>query len=304
MIGALVPLSPPGWAEHGRHLLTGLELAARELEVQLVVRDTAGDPARAAAAVDEFADLGLAAVAGEFHSVVARAAAARADARGLPFLCSSAVIDALTDHPTDHVARLAPAQSHGWRIYADFLLAAGHRRIAVIAEPSVYWAAGTRILREHLAARGGTVIELDLDALGESGATAVLLLVGDAEPLVTAIREDSRLSGILIGAPAGQPELAEWGAAIPFLRYRADRLTPLGDRVEAALGGAPSFVALEGYDAILVLAEQLRTGAPWSRVTVEGTRGTIRFTRPPGGHVWQWTWPPVQVATRAASSTA
>ena len=138
-IGALVPLTRPGWVEAGQHLLAGLELAVREVNdaggiagrpLELVVRDTAADPQRAAAAVDELARLGVAALAGEYHSVAARAAAARADALGLPFLCSSAVLDALTEQPTEWVARLAPAQSHGWQIYADFLLSAGYRRIA------------------------------------------------------------------------------------------------------------------------------------------------------------------------------
>ncbi|MGO4779411.1 ABC transporter substrate-binding protein, partial [Lysobacter sp. 2RAB21] len=134
-MGALVPLTRPGWVEAGRHLLAGLELAVRDVNdnggivgrpLELIVRDTAADPQQAAAAVDELADLGVAALAGEYHSVVARAAAARADALRLPFLCSSAVLDALTEQPTQWVARLAPAQSRGWRIYADFLLSAGH----------------------------------------------------------------------------------------------------------------------------------------------------------------------------------
>src|SRR5262249_26643950 len=120
-IGVLVPLTRPGWVEAGLHLLAGLELAVCEVNdaggivgrpLELVVRDTAGDPQRAAAAVDELARLGVAALAGEYHSVVARVAAARADALGLPFLCSSAVLDALTEQPTKWVARLAPAQSH------------------------------------------------------------------------------------------------------------------------------------------------------------------------------------------------
>lgn len=321
-IGALVPLTPPGWVEAGRHLLAGLELAVAEVNdaggiagrpLALVVRDTAADPERAAVAVDELAGLGVAALAGEYHSVVARAAAARADALGLPFLCSSAVLDALTDQPTEWVARVAPAQSRGWRLYADFLLGAGHRRIAVAAQPSVYWAAGTRILRDQLASRGGTVVELDparnlCDALVDSGATAVLLLVGHPEPAmssVQAIRRDPRLAELLIGAPAGQPELPEWatvGAGIPFLRYRPERLSPLGERVERALGerlaAAPSFVAFEGYDTITVLAERLRTGGPWPRVSVGGTRGQIEFSRVPGIGVWQWAWPPIQVVDR------
>ncbi|MFB9677274.1 ABC transporter substrate-binding protein [Streptosporangium vulgare] len=337
-IGALVPLTRPGWVGAGRHLLAGLELAVREVNeaggiagrpLELVVRDTAADPRRAAAAVDELARLGVAALAGEYHSVVARAAAARADALGLPFLCSSAVLDALTEQPTERVARLAPAQSHGWRIYADFLLGAGHRRIAVAAEPSVYWASGARILRDHLAPRGGTVTELDMRALTPSAlcdelagdrATALLLLVGHPEPavpIVRSVRRDRRLAGIVIGAPAGQPEFAEWttalgddGTAIPFLRYLPERLGQLGARVETALrerlAEAPSFVAFEGYDTVTVLAEVLRsngadrtrTAGSWPRVEVEGTRGRIRFSRVPGVGVWQWAWPPIQVVDR------
>ena len=279
--------------------------------------------------MDGLARLGVAAVAGEYHSVVARAAAARADALGLPFLCSSAVLDALTDQPTDRIARLAPAQSHGWRIYADFLLSAGHRRIAVAAQPSIYWASGTGILRDHLVPRGGTVVELDVgaltpaavcDELVASRATALLLLVGHPEPavsIVKAVRHDQRLAGTMIGAPAGQPEFAEWatalgddGAAIPFLRYLPERFGPLGARVEQALreqlAAAPSFVAFEGYDTVTVLADVLRshgtdrarTAGAWPRVAVEGTRGQIRFSRTPGISVWQWAWSPVQVVDR------
>jgi ABC-type branched-subunit amino acid transport system substrate-binding protein len=337
-IGALVPLARPGWVEAGRQLLAGLELAVADVNdaggilgrpLELVVRDTAADPQRAAAAVDELDRLGVAALAGEYHSVVARAVAARADALGLPFLCSSAVLDALTQQPTDWVARLAPAQSRSWRVYADFLLLAGHRRIAVTAESSVYWASGTGILRDHVAARRGTVIELDLRALSPAAlcdelaghrATAVLLLAGYPEPavpIVRSVRRDPRLAGMLIGAPAGQSEFAEWatllggdGAGVPFLRYLPERLSPFGARVEAALRDrlamAPSFVAFEGYDTVAVLAEMLRSHGPdrarvaesWSRVSVEGTRGQIQFARAPGISVWQWAWPPIQVVDR------
>ena len=319
-VGVLVPLSRPGWAEAGRQLLAGLELGVRDVNsgMQLVVRDTAADPRKAEAAVDELAQLGVAAVVGEYHSVVARAAAARADALGLPFICSSAVLDALTEEPTDLVARIAPAQSHGWRIYADFLLAAGHQQIAVAAQTSVYWAAGTSILRDYLTPRGGTVVELhDLtpaavcDELVDTRATALLLLTGTPEPavsIVQSVRRDARLAEILIGAPAGQPELPQWatllgkdGTGIPFLRYLPEVFTPLGTRVDAVLrerlSEEPSFVAFEGYDTITALAEYLRVGS-WPAVAVEGTRGPIRFTRVPGINVWQWAWPPVQIADR------
>ncbi|MGW3559948.1 ABC transporter substrate-binding protein [Streptomyces sp. NPDC000963] len=337
-LGALAPLTRPGWTEAGRHLLAGLDLAVHEVNatggiggrpLELLVRDTAADPERATAAVDGLAGLGVTAVVGEYHSVVARAAAARADALGVPFLCSSAVLDALTGEPTEWVARLAPAQSHGWRLYADFLLGAGRGRVAVATQPGAYWAAGTRILRDRLAPHGGTVLALDAnaltpgalcDALVEHGATALLLLVGHPEPavpIVRAVRGDRRLAEILIGAPAGQPEFAEWaaalggaGAGIPFLRYLPERLGPLGERVgrelRERLGEAPSFVAFEGWDAVTFLATALRShgtdraavAASWPRVEAEGTRGPIRFSRAPGIGVRQWTWAPVQVADR------
>lgn len=337
-IGALVPLTRPGWTEAGRHLLAGLELAARDINdaggiagkpLELIVRDTAADPHKVTTAVDELAHLGVTALAGEYHSVVARAAATRADALGLPYLCSSAVLDTLTDQPTEWVARLSPPQSRGWQTYADFLLGAGHTHIAAAAEPSLYWASGTRILRDHLTQRGASITELDMrtltptavcDALADRHATALLLLAGHPEPavpIVKAVRADQRLSHILIGAPAGQPEFTAWatqlghdGAAIPFLRYLPEHLTPLGTRAEKTLrehlAQAPSFVAYEGYDTITVLAQLLRphstnrprTAPSWPHVSVEGTRGQIQFSRTPGTSVWQWTWPPIQIVDR------
>ncbi|NUR72188.1 MAG: amino acid ABC transporter substrate-binding protein [Hamadaea sp.] len=332
-IGVLVPLSRPGWVEAGEQLLAGLELGVRDVNeaggiggtpLELVIRDTAADPQRAAEAVDELTALGVAALAGEYHSVVARAAADRADALGVPFLCSSAVLDELTEVPTNWVARLPPPQSRGWQAYADFLLDVGHRYVAVVRQPSVYWDSGTRILRKHFAAHGGSVVDLSLttvaelcDDLAETGATALLLLVGHpdpAVPIVRAVRSDRRLSELLIGAPAGQPELASWaaalgddGAGIPFLRYLPSRLTAVGVRVEAALreqfGAEPSFVAFEGYDTIAVLAEILRTPSDWSSVSVTGTRGDIGFSRTPGVSVWQWAGAPIQVVDRDPADT-
>jgi hypothetical protein len=158
------------------------------------------------------------------------------------------------------------------------------------------------------------------DELVDHRATALLLLVSHPEPavsIVKSVRRDERLAELMIGAPAGQPEFAEWarllgddGTAIPFLRYLPERLNPLGARVETALGErlaqAPSFVAFEGYDTVAVLADVLRAhgtdrariAASWPRVAVEGTRGQIQFSRTPGISVWQWAWTPIQVVDR------
>jgi len=337
-VGALAPLSRPGWVEAGEHLLAGLELAVRDVNdrggiagrpLELVTRDSAADPQKAVAAVEELAGLGVSALVGEYHSVVARAIAAKADALQLPFLCSSAVLDELVAHQTDWVGRLAPPQSKGWRTYADFLLGTGHSRIAVVTQPSIYWASGTRILGDFFASQGGGVVDLDAssrspaaicDDLVSHRVTAVLLLVGYPQPaasIVQAVRRDARLTGVLLGAPAGQPEFADWvelvgeeGAAIPFLRYMPERLGPLATRIQADLGRrlstAPSFVALEGYDAVIALAEllcslirnQTSAAEEWGRIASEGSRGPIRFSRQPGVSVWQWEQVPIQVVDR------
>jgi hypothetical protein len=173
------------------------------------------------------------------------------------------------------------------------------------------------------------VIELDVralapaavcDELASNRATALLLLASFPEPavpIVKSVRHDRRLAEIMIGAPAGQPEFAGWlrllgddGAAISFLRYLPEHLSPLGVRVETALrerlAEAPSFVAFEGYDTVAVLAGLLRSVGPdrarmarsWPRVAAEGTRGQIQFSRTPGISVWQWAWTPTQVVDR------
>lgn len=333
-IGALAPLTSPGWVDAGRQLVAGMALACDDANggdlgaspaIELLTRDTAGDPGRAEAAVDELSAIGVEALAGEYHSVCARAAAARADAIGLPFLCSSAVVDELVGHPSSSVARLSPPQSRGWRVFAHHLLDQGHRRICAAIAPGAYWTAGLRILETSIEQAGGVLLPLDADSsprevvsrVAEAGATTLLLLAGMPHPatdLAGAVRQDARTAGILIAAPAGQPELRGWSAAlgqdgrgIPFLRYMPDELTPAGRRVERRLaerlGGTPSFVALEGYDSITVLAAALRGTAiegpqrsvDWGAVDVEGTRGRIRFGRTAGVDVMQWLTAPVQV---------
>ncbi|WP_051452154.1 ABC transporter substrate-binding protein [Actinospica robiniae] len=337
-LGALAPLTRPGFFEAGRHLGAGIELAVDEINaaggiggrpIELLLRDTAGAPGRAVDAVREFAARDAVAVVGEYHSVVAHAAAGEAVKARLPFVCSSAVLDAVVESPTDLVARVAPAQSYCWSVYADYLVSARHRHVALVIEPDRYWSAGARLLRTFLPERGARVTEFEYASLNGTSLTdalvaagdvdALLLLVGYPEPavsLVKAVRADPRLAGLRIGDPAGRAESPQWwallgedGADVPFLRYLPARLGPLGTRVAERLAGnlgePASFVAFEGYDSVQVVAEAARVGGPDRRrvaealtsVKVAGTRGTMSFARGSGADL-QWTWPPVQVASR------
>lgn len=344
LVGALAPLSRPGWVEAGTQLIAGMRQAAADineaggidgLPIRLVERDTAADPALAEEIVESFAEMGVAGIVGEYHSVVARAVAGRAEALGLPFLCSSAVLDRLVDRPARWVARIAPPQSLGWSLYADFLASRNHLHVAAAFQPSLYWRSGIDILRERLNARGGSVRELDLGsvppeavagALAAGKETALLVLAGHPEPaiaVVRCVRADPRLQGLLIGAPAGQPEFAEWPAllgegasGVPFLRYLPPQPTERGVAVmadlEKALPMPPSFIALEGYDALLAFAEVLRLAGrerkavpeAWGRIDIAGTRGRLHLRRQGGSLIWQWPEAPLQVAERAPSDPA
>jgi ABC-type branched-subunit amino acid transport system substrate-binding protein len=334
-LGALAPLSRPGFLEAGRHLRAGVELAVDEINqaggvggapLELLLRDTAGSPEHAVTAVRDLDAAGAVAMVGEYHSVVAYAAAGAAVQAGLPFVCSSAVLDRVVEVPTDVVARIAPAQSYCWQVYADHLVAAGPGHVALVVQPDRYWSSGAQLLQTALAARGATTTIIEYATLPDTpiadavgGADALLLLVGYPEPavsLVQAIRAEASLAGLLIGDPAGRAESPEWlarlgpdGVDVPFLRYLPAALGPPGTRVAERLTGivgpSPSFVALEGYDSVQVVAEAVRIGGPDRRGVIEalshlrvaGTRGTISFSRD-SGPVWQWTWPPVQVAAR------
>jgi len=221
LIGAIAPITNPGWIEAGRHLLAGLEFGVSELNntggikgrpIELLVRDSAANPQKAMELVDKLIDLGVIAIVGEYHSVVAKAIANRADERNVPFLCTSAVINNIIEKPSKWIARLPQVQSKGWKIYAEFLTNNKHTNIALATSPSVYWKAGAHILREHFSEQGGSIIEFDTqlitptdlcDKLNGSSVTALLLLVGYPNPtvsLVKAIRNDSRLEKLLIGA--------------------------------------------------------------------------------------------------------
>ena len=129
--------------------------------------------------------------------------------RAAPFVCSSAVVDGLVDSPTDIVARVAPAQSYCWPVYADYLVSAGHRHVAVIVQPDRYWSSGARLLQTSLSERGVAVTEIDHATLAETpladavaaadGVDALLLLVAYPEPaasLVKAVRAETRLAGL------------------------------------------------------------------------------------------------------------
>lgn len=293
-VGGLGPLSTPGIAWAGRELHDGMALAVEQLNragglfgrpLQLLFEDTHGRPEAAFAAIEKLLGEQVHALAGEFHSVVADASVEVVQRHGLPFVCASATLDAITARRLSFVFRLAPPQSYGWDVYADFLASEGFQHVVALQEDNVYWNSGSRVIEARLRASGVQFTRLSV-APGMADAASwirqvlarqssppvpdiLLLLMAYPEPLRSVVAEarahDLVPPACFLGDPAGRTVFPDWweiagtdAAQIPFLSYaRADRLTSRGEEMsvkfENRYGREPTFVALEGYDSILAL---------------------------------------------------
>lgn len=340
-IGALGPLSSPGLVWAGRELFDGMRLAIERVNgerpdarlVAVTFSDTRGTPEAGVSAAGELLREGAAALIGEYHSVVAEAIARHADSIEVPFLCSSATLDAITARRSPWVFRLAPPQSYGWRLYADFLQGGGYQEVVAIIRSDLYWGSGARVLERRLEELRIPFRRLEMEgsvpkAVDEVAAMLapgrrlmVLLLAGYPQPTGSLVRELQR-RGLFpdrlgLGAPAGPcifPDwwavAGDWAIGIPFLSYvDPGSLSPDGEGFARAFadryGREPSFVAFEGYDTVLAVGQAVATApnrggaAIRDRLqagVVQGTRGAIRFLTEPEGVVHQqWRWPPVRV---------
>jgi len=328
-VGFLAPLSAPGWLDAGSLLVDGFKAGINEintwehdLRIEPIIRDTAGNPDLASEMVRSLKREGVQALAGEYHSMVARSVSRVAHELEMPYLCSSAVLDKLIDIPSNWVARLSPPQSIGWSRYADYLCSLGHTQIAILYSDSLYWKQGMKILQARLAQHGGNLnafkysesaLEELQGFLHKGRVSSLLLLLGHPSPIVSvlrSLRSESSLQHLLIGTPAGQSELKLWndalgtlGNSVPFLQYLPDSLTQLGrmatkEMTSEGYSGS-SFVYLEAYDSALVVADLLSKpleSKPWASVSTEGTRGNISFAFNPICNVWQWQNAPVRLA--------
>ncbi|MBM2811922.1 MAG: livJ, partial [Chloroflexi bacterium] len=169
----------------------------------------------------------------------------------------------------------------------------------------------------------GAIVESVRSMLSESTPPDILLLlVGYPEPLGGIVRElqAQRLAPdiLSLGDPAGRVADPGWwnvtgprAVGASFLAYQRPGVLPgegrqVALRFEERFGREPSFVALEGYDSIWVLARAIEAAggdsAPEAvcsalrRLEVEATRGRLEFSTEPDGIVHQqWAWPPVSV---------
>ncbi|MDH3519115.1 MAG: penicillin-binding protein activator [Myxococcales bacterium] len=163
-IGVVLPLTGP-FARFGEESLQGVLLAARTFgpldggasNVRVMIRDSGGDPQRAAAAVQELAqDALISAIVGPLLSSECEAAAAVAEREGVPLLALAAREAIAADRP--HVFRLQTRPSEDVELLVDRARALGAERFAVLYRNDAYGRGLRSLFWDAVEERGGQLV--------------------------------------------------------------------------------------------------------------------------------------------------
>jgi ABC-type branched-subunit amino acid transport system substrate-binding protein len=163
-IGVVLPLSGP-FARIGERSLLGVLLAAGVFappddfgaNVRVVVRDSAGSPARARAAVRELAELDyVSAIVGPLLSSECEAAAEAAESAGIPLLTLTAREEIARGRP--HVFRLRTRPVEETQLLVERARAAGASRFAILYRDDAYGRGLRGLFWDAVEQRGGRVV--------------------------------------------------------------------------------------------------------------------------------------------------
>lgn len=267
VIGAILPLSGEA-REIGRHALEGLMLAAGtpaegpapEDAPQLVFRDDGSDPARAAQAVEELVTIHRAiAIIGPIGAASSAAAAARAQALGVPLITLTAVEEPLAAGAL--VYRLYPSLDGEAREIVRAAVARGARRLALLLPQNGYGTAMRAALERVAVAEGASVAGAETyetsatsfgaDVTALSALTPDAVLLADAPSRIALLAPALTAGGLVSSAPgAAAPRT---GRAITVLVASAgfdSRLARTAGRyLEGALFAVPFSATLATGEA-------------------------------------------------------
>lgn len=306
VVGCLYRLSGPG-AEAGKAALAGTRLAARRINkaggvlgrpLRLEVRDAAEGAMALDEAVAELAGQANAtAFVGLLDGADAQTAGAETQARGLPFVCTGAMADAL---PGD-VGPLFFTASFDNSAQAEALVSLAVQdleldKAVLIIDPSrESWAGLGGRLSEALAARGvQTLTRLKLaDQGGNAPALArevqryrgpaLLVLASGAADAVKAVKAFQEggldwpvLCGAGLDAPGGAPALGEFSGTVYYAAHadyeRPNELVRLFVKEYAAAEGESPSSGLPalGFDALAVLVRAVQEAGSAKAEAVAG----------------------------------
>ena len=173
VIGWVGPLSPPGGYAEGTNMKNAAELAATEINaqggvlgrpVEIVYADTRGMPAEGRTAAERLIQQNkVVAVFGEFHSPVALAEMEVYHKYGIPFMACDVWSDQITAKGYPEVFRNAPAVSLIDVAIGQWMVAAGFKNVAIIAEKNDVGLLSRTIAAEELKKGGVAFTAVDAD---------------------------------------------------------------------------------------------------------------------------------------------
>lgn len=208
-IGCLLPLSG-AYQVFGQKALNGIELAMAEAAVghpmvEILVRDTGSDDGRAAAAVAELANAGVAAIVGPIAT--AEAAAAVAQSIGMPMITLTQR-DGVTNRGDFVFRNFITPQMQTEALVTHAVTTLGVRRFAILYPTDNY---------------GKTFMNLFWDEVIHQGATvaAVVAYDGDQTDFADAVKKTVGLDHIADAklAQALRPVLSTGADRLPFADY-------------------------------------------------------------------------------------
>ena len=280
VIGAILPLTGSA-REIGQRALRGLVLAsgapldgpAPPGSAQLVFRDDAGDPARAASAVDELvAQHRAIAIVGPLDGPSAEAAAERAQALGVPLITLSPRGDLASAGAM--VFRLFPTLDGEARALVDAATRRGAHRFAILRGAAGYGASMRAAYERAVAAAGG---ELVADVTYEASATAFgplvtelaaahpdAVLLADSAQKVALLAPALAAGGLFPVLPGGSAPRSARGIAllVPSVALDPRMIQTTGRYLQGASFAAPFYAALaEGEGRAFVDAFHARFGS-------------------------------------------
>nr|VFK45568.1 MAG: branched-chain amino acid transport system substrate-binding protein [Candidatus Kentron sp. TC] len=287
-LGAILPLTGPV-GSYGERARKGIDFAIRELgeqgsvAISMVYEDDQDKTQLAVAALQKLANIEkVPAILGSASSGVTLALAGPANQRKIVLLSPIASSPELTTKGGAFFFRVAPADDAQAKSMAEWLLAEGHRKVAVLYMATSWGQSLFEAVSKHLQAGGGEVIASDSVQVGESDFRIQIGKFKQAEPDVFYVATHGKEGGAFV------KQARAMGVSVPF--YGADvwsspefisvggkategcRLIapakPAGsafdgfaERFEAVHGEAPDVYAAYSYDAAMILAKAVADGA-------------------------------------------
>ena len=295
-VGCLLPLTG-SYAEYGKEVKQGMELAAQGTQLELVYRDCPNDPAQAARTVQDLSqDSRVLALLGPLTSTDAQAAAEAAQAAGLPLIGLSQKQNLTAAGSSVFQVFLTPPL----QIRALLHYTVGERglkRYAMFTPDSAYGRVMAQVFGDELTAQGGTLVDQAtyppddqdlasslsplLTALqpGPENTPAVdALFVPDEAGTVAAIATQLaksplakvQLLGSNLAHPKGQTgaDQALNGIVFPDAFFKGDPNPAVQSFVSAyrqRFRSEPDYLAAQGYMVVRLMAHVLAGQNPPSR---------------------------------------